>query len=96
MACTGCSAKKGTPPRRFGCRSQSPPQTERALRAFARLHPEEAPGCGTDSRQAVAREFERLVLDGVPVADLPKVEVSDSGTGEGMLADVGMSQEEQK
>jgi hypothetical protein len=52
-----------------------PSRIEHALRAFARAHPEEAHF--TDRtlkfREAVTREFERLVRDGVQVVDLPEL-----------------------
>jgi hypothetical protein len=45
-----------------------PPLIERVLLAFARAHPEEAHSIekSLKFRLSVAREFERLVLDGVP------------------------------
>jgi hypothetical protein len=56
-----------------------PPKTERVLRAFARAHPEEAYSIerSLKFRQAVAQEFERLVREGVPVADVPQEEESE-------------------
>ena len=53
-----------------------PPLIERVLLAFARAHTEEAYSIDRNLkfRLAVAREFERLVREGVPVADLPEVE----------------------
>jgi hypothetical protein len=56
-----------------------PPLVERVLLAFARAHPEEAHGIEKNLkfRQAVLEEFERLVRDGVSVADLPEVEESE-------------------
>jgi len=49
-----------------------PPKIEQALRAFARLHPDEAHGIESALmfRVAVAREFERLVLEGAPESEL--------------------------
>src|SRR6266404_9993545 len=53
-----------------------PPKIERALQAFAKANPREAHWIESTLkfREAVGREFERLVRDGVPVADLPEVE----------------------
>jgi len=60
------------------------PKIERVLRAFAQAHPEEANGIekSLKFRQAVGREFERLVRDGVPATDLPEVEAMESGAAE--------------
>jgi hypothetical protein len=57
-----------------------PPRIELALRAYARAHPEEAHFVDRvlKFREAVAQEFERLVRDGVPVADLLEVEEQES------------------
>jgi hypothetical protein len=51
-----------------------PPKIERVLRAFAQAHPEEAPAIKRNLkfRLLVAREFERLVREGVPAAEEPK------------------------
>ena len=56
-----------------------PPRIECALRAFGRAHPEEAHSIERTLkfRLSVAREFERPVREGVPVADLPDVEKSE-------------------
>ena len=53
-----------------------PPLIERVLRTFAQAHPEEAHSIDRNLkfRLSVARQFERLVREGVPVADLPEVE----------------------
>jgi len=53
-----------------------PARTERVLRAYARAYPEEAHSIEgiLGFRRAVGREFERLVREGVPVAELPKAE----------------------
>lgn len=56
-----------------------PARTERVLCAFARAHPEEAyfiEKC-IKFRQAVALEFETLLREGVPVAELPEAEESE-------------------
>jgi hypothetical protein len=55
-----------------------PPRTERTLRAFARAHPEEAYFIERTLkfRQAVAREFERLVREGFPD---PEILEADDG-----------------
>jgi hypothetical protein len=56
-----------------------PPKIERVLLAFAWAYPEEAYGIDRTLkfRQAVLEEFERLVREGVRVADLPEVEESE-------------------
>ena len=61
-----------------------PAKTERVLRAYAQRHPEEAHFIETTLkfRLSVAREFERLVCEGVPVADLPETEESHSDDAE--------------
>jgi hypothetical protein len=66
-----------------------PPRIERMLRAFARAHPEEAYAVGKSLkfRQAVGRELEALVREGVPVADVPEVEESEPGVAEEAIAD---------
>lgn len=66
-----------------------PPKIERVLRAFARAHPEEAYFVERTLkfRQAVAREFERLVREGVPVAEIPEVEESELDATEAIYAD---------
>jgi hypothetical protein len=52
-----------------------PPKTEQLLRTFARKNPAEAHWIESaiKFRQAVAREFERLVREGVAVAEIPEV-----------------------
>ena len=59
-----------------------PPRIDRVLPAYARAYPEEAPRVERNLkfRQIVAREFERLLHDGVPVAELPEVEESERDT----------------
>jgi hypothetical protein len=54
-----------------------PARTERALRAYAQAYPEEAPSVERNLRfrQAVGREFERLVREGVPVAELRAMDI---------------------
>lgn len=66
-----------------------PPRTERLLRTFAMKNPAEAHWIESTIkfRQAVAREFERLVREGVPSADLPDADESESSTMEGILVD---------
>src|SRR5689334_22275085 len=66
-----------------------PSKTERVLRVYARTHPEEAHfiEAGLKFRQSVAREFERLVREGVPVADLPEADESASCVIEETFAD---------
>jgi hypothetical protein len=61
-----------------------PPKLERVLRAFAQAHPEEAHSIERNLkfRLSVAREFECLVREGIPVADLPEVEEQESDTPE--------------
>lgn len=53
-----------------------PPKTERLLRTFAMKNPAEAHWIESSIkfRQAVAREFERLVREGAAVAEIPEVE----------------------
>ena len=52
-----------------------PPETERALRTFARAHREDARWIevALRFRRDVAREFERLVHESVPVIELPEL-----------------------
>jgi hypothetical protein len=66
-----------------------PARTERALRAFARAHPEEAHAIAKSLkfRVAVAREFERLLQAGMPVAELPEVEESERDAAKDAYAD---------
>jgi hypothetical protein len=61
-----------------------PPKIEGVLLAFSRAHPEEAFSIekSLKFRLAVAGEFERLVREGVPLADLPEVEESESDAPE--------------
>jgi len=56
-----------------------PARTERVLRAYARAHAEDAHWMEATLRfrQAVAREFERLVREGVPAAETPEAEESE-------------------
>src|SRR5690348_13418338 len=52
------------------------PLIERVLRAFAQVHSEEAHSIDRNLkfRLSVAQEFECLMCEGVPVAELPEVE----------------------
>jgi hypothetical protein len=52
-----------------------PPRTERTLRAFARMHVEDADWIEATLkfRQAVARECERLLREGVPAVNFRKL-----------------------
>jgi hypothetical protein len=61
-----------------------PPRTERILRFYAQAHPEEAHAVESNLkfRNSVAREFERLVREGIPVAELPEEESELDGTEE--------------
>ena len=56
-----------------------PPKTERLLRTFAMKNPVEAHWIESTIkfRQAVAREFERLVRSGAAVAEILEVEESE-------------------
>lgn len=65
-----------------------PARTERVLWAYAQAHPKEAPGVERILmfRQAVGREFERLVRAGIPVADLPEVGEPERDTVGGVFA----------
>lgn len=65
-----------------------PPLIEQVLRAFAQAHPEEAHSIDRNLkfRVSVTREFERLVRDGVPVADLLEVEESELDAAEETFA----------
>jgi hypothetical protein len=65
-----------------------PPKIEHALRAFARAHPEEAHGIESaiKFRQAVAREFERLVREGIAIAEMPEGEESELDATEATCA----------
>ena len=58
-----------------------PPRIERALRAFARAHAEDAHWieAALKFREATLREFERQVAAGVSVADLSETEEAVSG-----------------
>ncbi len=62
-----------------------PPKTERLLRTFAMKNPAEAHWIES-TRQAVAREFERLVREGVAVAEMPEVEESELDAAEATYA----------
>jgi hypothetical protein len=57
-----------------------PPKIEHVLLAFAQAHPAEARSIEKtlNFRQSVRREFERMVSDGVSVAELPDVEEPES------------------
>jgi len=59
-----------------------PPRIERVLRAYARTNAEDAYWIEANLkfRQAVGREFERLVREGVPVVELPEVEKPERDT----------------
>ena len=60
-----------------------PPKIEQVLLAFARAHPQETYiEKNLKFRQAAGREFERLLCEGVPVADLPEVEEQESDAEE--------------
>jgi hypothetical protein len=54
------------------------------LHAFARTHPEEAHSINKNPkfRQSVLSEFERLVREGLPVAELPDVQEPELNTAE--------------
>jgi hypothetical protein len=56
-----------------------PPKTERALRAFARAHAADSGWieAALKFREAVAREFEHLVREGLPAAELQEIEESE-------------------
>jgi hypothetical protein len=56
-----------------------PPKIERALRAFAKAHVQDAYWIEATLkfRESVAREFEGLVCDGLQMADLPQVEMEN-------------------
>ena len=61
-----------------------PPRIERALRSYAQENARDA--CWIEAalrfRQAVAREFERLVAEGAPIVDVPAVEEAELGFAE--------------
>lgn len=61
-----------------------PPETERALRAFARAHAEDSPWieASLNFRLDVAREFERMMREGITETDLPELEESELGADE--------------
>lgn len=65
-----------------------PPRIERALSAFARAHPEEAYFVERTLmfRQAVLREFERLVSEGFPATEFTEVEEMKLGASTEALA----------
>lgn len=65
-----------------------PPETERALRAFARAHAADAGWieAALKFREAVAQEFERLVREGDLLADVPELEESEPGVTEEAIA----------
>jgi hypothetical protein len=65
-----------------------PPLIERVLRAFAQAHPEETYSIDRNLkfRLSVAREFERLVREGVPVAELAEEEESELERGQASFA----------
>jgi hypothetical protein len=67
-----------------------PLETERALRAFAQAHPGDVGWIevALKFRQAVAREFERLVREGVPVVELPEIEEPELDATEETYAEV--------
>lgn len=58
-----------------------PPKVERALCAFAKANPHEAHWIELTLkfRSRVLEVFERLVREGIPVADLPEVEEMELG-----------------
>jgi hypothetical protein len=60
------------------------PVIEQLLLAFAQAHPEEAYSIERNLkfRPSVAREFERLVREGVPVAELPNEDEPELGAAE--------------
>jgi hypothetical protein len=60
------------------------PRVEHALRAFALANPEEAHGIerSLKFRFLVAQEFERLVREGIPLAELQEVDEPESGAAE--------------
>jgi hypothetical protein len=64
-----------------------PPRIERVLRAYAQacLEGVLCVERNLKLRLAVAREFERLVPEGVPVANLPEVEKSERDTAGGSV-----------
>ena len=67
-----------------------PARTELLLRPYAKAHPEDAHfivRC-LKFRSRVLLEFERLVRDGVPVAELLKVEESERDTAGKAFANV--------
>jgi len=66
-----------------------PPKTERLLRTFASKNPAEAHWIESTIkfRQAVASEFERLVREGVAVAEMPELEESELDAVEATCAD---------
>jgi len=59
-------------------------RTETVLRAFARAHPENAAFIekNLNFRLLVAREFDGLVREGIPVAELPEVDEPESDAAE--------------
>jgi hypothetical protein len=61
-----------------------PLQIEHALLAFARAHSEEAHFIerSLNFRFLVAQEFDRLVRECIPVAELPEVDEPESGAAE--------------
>ncbi len=61
-----------------------PARTERLLRAFARAHPEEAHSIHRilNFRSCVLLEFERLVREGIAVAELQEVNEPESDAAE--------------
>lgn len=60
---------------------------EKWLRAWAEESPEDAHWieAALRFREAVAREFERLVREGAPIQDLPELEEAESAAGEEAL-----------
>jgi len=66
-----------------------PPRIERVLRAYAWAHAEDARWieASLNFRLAVAREFERLLREGIPAAELPEVEEQDLDAAEETYAD---------
>ena len=60
------------------------PRTERILRSYARAHPENARSIKAclKFRSLLFQEFERLLREGAPFADLPEEEESESDATE--------------
>jgi hypothetical protein len=65
-----------------------PPRIEWALRAYAQAHPEEAyfVSRALKFRGAVAREFERLLHEGVSATDFAEVEEMELGASTSEVA----------